>query len=275
MAVWTTFAALTNPTLPELDANFNILSGLTSIPCTVAGTNTLTLTNIANSGSIAAYANYMRFSGIAANNNTGATTAKFGSLAALSVYKDTPAGPVALAGNEIVVNNEFTLIYDLALNGGVGGFHLKTGGSELVGQTITTGNLVVTGQGSLASLVVTGPVSLASLSVSSLVFENQVSIVDLFIGGGQKITRMNTGSISITSIALANAAASVYTVTVTGASVNDACLLGPPAQVSVTNFALTANATVANSILLTVRNISGATSTIAPGIWNIVTVGST
>jgi hypothetical protein len=275
MAVWTTFAALTNPNEPELDTNFNILSGLTSIPCTVAGTNTLALTNIANSGSISAYANYMRFSGIAAATNTGATTAQFASLAALNVYKDTPAGPVALAGNEIVIGNEFTLIYDLALNGGLGGFHLKTGGSELVGQTITTGNLVVTGQGSFASVNITGPASFASVSVSSLAFGNQVSVADLFVGSGQKITRMNTGSISISSIALVNAAASIYTVTVTGASVNDACILGPPAQVSVTNFALTANATVANSILLTVRNISGATSTIAPGIWNIVTVGST
>ena len=31
---WTTFAALTNPTLPELDANFGILSLLTPIPAT-------------------------------------------------------------------------------------------------------------------------------------------------------------------------------------------------------------------------------------------------
>lgn len=149
---WTSFAALTAATTVQLDANFSILSGLTPIPCTVAGTNTLTLTSVAGAATIAAYANYMRFTGIAAQSNTGPVTAQFGSLAALNVYKDTIAGPVVLIGGEIVQNNEITLIYDLALNSGSGGFHLKTGVTELVGQTIIAENLSVSPSTTLSRL---------------------------------------------------------------------------------------------------------------------------
>src|SRR5271166_217416 len=226
---WTTFANLTTATLPQLDGNFNILSGLTSIPCTVAGTNTLTLTNIAGAGAISAYANYQRFTGIAANTNSGAVTANFAGLGAFNVYKDTPAGPVALTGNEIVQNNAFTLIYDQALNGAVGGFHLQTGGSELVGQNLsiatltTTGNISVASVGSIAGNIFgASNLSIASVaSVGNLISAGYGSLGSLFVGSGQKVTRINTGSISLGSLSIANNAASIATVTVTGAAVND------------------------------------------------------
>jgi hypothetical protein len=121
-----TFANLTNPTLPELDQNFAALGALVPIPCTVSGTNTITMTPAANTPTITALAPYTQFSGVVNVSNTGATTINAAGLGALSAYKDTPGGPVALAGGEMIAGNAFTAMYDPALNGGAGGFHVYT-----------------------------------------------------------------------------------------------------------------------------------------------------
>ncbi len=90
------FGTETGPiALSDLDLNFSAVGALTTIPCVVAGTDTLTLTALANCPTISAYANYLRVSGIAANSNSGATTANVFGLGALPVYKDTGSGPVA------------------------------------------------------------------------------------------------------------------------------------------------------------------------------------
>ena len=134
---WTTFAALTAPTLPELDGNFSILTLLANIPVTISGTNTLVLTSTGGATAIAAYQQNMVIVGVAVATNNGAVTAQLGGLAALNVYNDTLSGPALLVGGEIVNNCRVTLIYDSALNSGAGGFHLGTGGSaQLVGATI-------------------------------------------------------------------------------------------------------------------------------------------
>lgn len=119
-----TFANLTEALLSYLDDNFAAIGALTPIPCTVTGTNTLALTANSDTPTVAAYSNYMQFSGIAAATNSGAVTAQVDSLGALNVYKDTPAGPVVLTGGEIVSGCLIELVYDSALNTGSGGFHL-------------------------------------------------------------------------------------------------------------------------------------------------------
>lgn len=124
MPLPTLFATQTTSTGPQLDANFAALGALTAIPCAISGTNAIILSPSANSPTIAAYANYQPFSGIAAATNTGAVTAQVGSLAALAVYKDTASGPVALVGGEIAIGNALYLVYDSALGSGAGGFHL-------------------------------------------------------------------------------------------------------------------------------------------------------
>lgn len=134
------FANNSSPNLANLDQNFNALGLLTPIPCVVAGTNTLTLTQNgagqATSIAAAAYANGLQVCGIAAQTNSGATTAQVGALAALNVYQDSITGPVALSGSEIVQNCAFTLRYDSALNSNAGGWHL-TANVTNAGATIT------------------------------------------------------------------------------------------------------------------------------------------
>lgn len=159
MALPVIFSGLTAPTLPELDQNFAALGALVPIASAISGTNSLSITPAANTPTISAYVNYQPFAGIANGANTGATTAQVGSLATLNVYKDTPGGPVALAGGEIVAGNYVSLIYDSALNSGAGGFHLASYDppayplgavnalSNVAGQTLTAAQLTGNGTG--------------------------------------------------------------------------------------------------------------------------------
>lgn len=137
MALPTAFANLVNPTGPELDSDLSAVGVIGTIPCTVSGSaNAIMMTPNANTPvpaanpstpTVAAYGNYMRFSGIATATNSGATTIAVGALSALNAYKDTPAGPVALVGTEIVQNCAFEAVYDSTLNANAGGFHVRFG----------------------------------------------------------------------------------------------------------------------------------------------------
>jgi hypothetical protein len=137
MALPTAFANLVNPTGPELDSDLSAVGVIGTIPCTITGSaNAIVMTPNANTPvpaanpstpTVAAYGNYMRFSGVAGATNNGATTIAVGALPALNAYKDTPAGPVAMVGGEIVQNCEFEAVYDSTLNASAGGFHVRFG----------------------------------------------------------------------------------------------------------------------------------------------------
>lgn len=142
MALPVTFGPLSTATMAQLDQNFAALGKLTVVPCTVVGTNALTLTPLANTPTVAAYANYMLFSGVVAMTNTTAVTARVGSLAILPVYKDGGTGPIALTGAELVAANSLLLLYDGALASGAGGFHLVGSGSGGSLGAIGNGDLV-------------------------------------------------------------------------------------------------------------------------------------
>lgn len=168
------FADVTAATGQDLDDDFSAVGKLGTLPCTITGTNTLALTLNADTPTIPAYTNYIRFSGIAAGDNSGASTAQVGSLGALNVYKDTSAGPVALTGGEIQAGNAIELIYDAALAGGAGGFHLNT-------STVTSGGTVtsvasgsgltggpITSSGTLALATITTARMMANISGGNL-----------------------------------------------------------------------------------------------------------
>ena len=125
MALPYSFTSNTSPTGAQLDDDLAALGALTIIACAISGTNTLALAPNANTPTVSAYANYMTFVGRAANaNSTGGVTANVGAVGALNVYKDSAAGPAVLTGGEIQPFNLIVLIYDTALDGGSGGFHL-------------------------------------------------------------------------------------------------------------------------------------------------------
>jgi len=128
---WQTFATTPNPTGQELDANLAALARMGAYPCTVGGSAnaiTLTLTD-ANAPPNNAYQNYTDYAFIPSATNNSAATIKVGALAALNCYKDTPAGPAALSGGEIVQNCLQIATYDSTLNSGAGGFHVRVIGA--------------------------------------------------------------------------------------------------------------------------------------------------
>src|SRR5262245_16341483 len=124
MALPFAFSALTTPNLSMLDADFAALGVLTPIHCTASGTNTIVLTPVTDTPTVAAYVNQMQFTAGAAGTNSTAVTIQVGSLAALNVYKAAPGGAAALSGNELVSGLAFVAIYQSALNSGAGGFLL-------------------------------------------------------------------------------------------------------------------------------------------------------
>ena len=66
---------VTSATGAQLDANFLAAAKIGGIPCGVSGTNAITLTPTAGiTPTLAAYANYLQFSGIVATTNTSAVT---------------------------------------------------------------------------------------------------------------------------------------------------------------------------------------------------------
>lgn len=142
MALPIQFASLATIQSIYWDQNYAALGALTPIPCSVSGTNTLALTPLANTPTVAAYANYSLFTGIVSVTNSGAVTAQVGALSALPVYVDTLAGPVALSGSELVALTAFSLLYDSALNSGNGGFHLQTISAQLAVSSIKIGNSI-------------------------------------------------------------------------------------------------------------------------------------
>jgi hypothetical protein len=160
MALPYAFTNNTSPTGEELDADLAALGALTPIPCTIAGTNTLTLATNTNTPTVSAYANYGLFTGIAAATNTGSATGAVGSLAALNIYKDTIGGPVLLSGGEIVINTKVLLMYDSTLNTGAGGFHLIAPPSVATRVKTTTASItlgaILPQQGSTATVTLGG-----------------------------------------------------------------------------------------------------------------------
>lgn len=118
------FAAVTQAIGQDLDNDFNAVGAMGVVACTVAGTNALVLTPLANQPDQTVYADNRIYACIAANTNNAATTARVGALSILNVYLDTASGPAALGGGEIVAGNYVMLVYDSTLNSGSGGFHL-------------------------------------------------------------------------------------------------------------------------------------------------------
>jgi hypothetical protein len=144
--------------LSALDNNITTLSAAAPISCAIAGTNVLTLTpnaaGLVPSSTLTAYTQNMLFSGVATgiNTPTPTATAAVGALPALNIYKDGPAGPVLLSGNEIITNNAISLRYDAALNSGAGGFHL-TSSTANTGLASSPSSVQINGNSTLTNML--------------------------------------------------------------------------------------------------------------------------
>lgn len=299
MALPYTFASLTTILSTYWDANYSALGALVPIPCSVAGTNAITLTPLANTPTVTSYANYMQFSGIVASSNSGAVTAAAGSLTALAVYKDTASGPVALSGGELIANTAFTLMYDNTLNSGAGGFHviyaptigsfLPLSGGTLSGglvgttisltggisaQTATIGGLLtastatIAGVMKAATITATGGISGTAATVTGL-----VSAGSLQVNSGATVSRLLTALNTITFATIPIQGTADQTVTLTGVSVGDVVMAAPPSSPTV-GLVLSAFVSATNSVVLRFANPTTATLVAPAGTYRTTAIGA-
>lgn len=228
MALPFAFSNNTTPTGPQLDADLQQLGEQSIRPCTAAGTNSVTLALNANVSAITSYSNYQRFSAIAAATNTGAVQARIGSLPLLNVYRDTPAGPVALAGGEIVINCAFVLVYDSTLNTGAGGFHLISQANAFpwTGGSISNGTISLV-NGTLSTLVLTGASVSGPLLIGTTLSGSIGTLNKLSVGAtAASITRIlsQVGTLVYTGVAAQTGVD--QNMTLTGAQLGDSVSLG-------------------------------------------------
>jgi len=240
MTLPNTFANETAPQMQELDENDAALSALGTIPCVASGTNALTMTPIPNkSADLTAYANYIRLSGIAAATNTASVTAQYPGLSALPVYKDSSSGPVALTGNEIISGCAFTLVYDSALNGGNGGFHLNAQTSVFGSQTLTgtlqIGTTLAPGAllavGTIGTLGFTASVAPATISAASLVAASLVSSPRLSASTLASVAALAVGATVSSLTRLLNTQATLAYGALTPNALQDVALTLPGVQI--------------------------------------------
>lgn len=261
MTLPTTFGPLTGQIpLSDLDANFAALGAISTIPCGVTGTNTISLTPLANTPSIPAYANYMAFSGIAAASNTGPATAGVGNLQNLQIYKDTPTGPSALTGGEIVSGNLITLTYD----GSLPGFHLETGINTAAGTFLPLGGGTLTGTMQGTSIALTGDISAQDAVFTGGITGVSVAAVRVTIGGGTPVLSViSTTVASVVFSTILPGASADQTSPFSSLALGDTVMLGLPSLASVgvsfNAFASTPGTVTLRAFNVTASTVSGVT----------------
>ncbi|HEY6023025.1 MAG TPA: hypothetical protein VIV09_01630 [Pseudolabrys sp.] len=263
MALPYAFSNNTTPTGPQLDADLQQLGEQSVRPCTAAGTNSITLALNANVSAITAYGNYQRFSAIAAATNTGAVQARVGSLALLNVYRDTPAGPVALVGGEIVIGCAFVLVYDSTLNTGAGGFHLISQANSFpwTGGTISNGSIVIANS-TLSTLTITGasinaPTITGAVGSIGSLSGSIGSLVKLSVGAtAASITRILSQVATIAYTGISAQTAQDQPMTLTGVQLGDSVSLGVTAMQTGAQFS--ASVPAASTVSVRCLNASAA-----------------
>lgn len=242
-ATITLFANLTNPTTPELDANFIAYAVFGNIPCSVSGQNALVLTQASNTPNLTQLTNYIRFSGVFAQTNNGAVTVQAAGFPVLNGYKDGPGGPTAFVGGECITGNAFTATYDSTLNSGAGGYHVGTS-TAFSGGTIT-GNLVASGSTisviggslgvSLTSTLLTGnslSITAQNINAQTLSISSLASVVKFMVGASaSSLTRMISGTGTLTYTVTPANQVQDQTFTIPGVQIGDTMAMGLPQSI--------------------------------------------
>lgn len=279
MALPNTFASVSSATGAQLDADFNAVGKLGTIPCGVSGQNSITLTPTPGiSPTISAYADYLRFSGVVVTSNNAATQMRVGSLPLLNAYKDTPAGPVQLGGGELILGCAFVAIYDSTLDTGAGGFHVYTNtayaGGTITGNTVLAGAVLSVLGGSLGASLTSTLLTGNSLSISALLMSGTSlqasigSIASLQVGSGTlaTLTRMLSALATLTFTVTPANTTQDQNIVVTGAQVRDVVALGlgpsTPAGAGFTGFCGTIGTVTVRLLNPTAASISLTTLTV-------------
>lgn len=196
MALPHTFAALTTAQMSFLDDNDAALGALTTLQCTAAGTNSITLTPAANAPAIAAYGlpNPVRFGFVASATSTGPVTLRVNALAFLKLF--LPSGVQANTG-DINATSYYELVYLSTLDSGNGGVVVASAlpgtGSAPVANGSAKGLVVTNNAGTPATKVdiTAGKTVLVSSTGAPIFLSSFSGTCDLTTTG---LNGMDTGS---------------------------------------------------------------------------------
>lgn len=263
MAYSITFAGLTAPVMSYLDINFTQVGNLGIIPCAVTGTDALVLTPVAGrTPTITAYFDGLQVAGTAVATNTTAMTARVGALAVLSIYKDSPSGPVACSGGEVINTCAFSLRYNSALNSGAGGWHLCSN-TAYAGGTLAGRNLILVDSVS------------GSVTTTATLAAPYGSLTSLKVGASAAaVTRVLSTLATITFTVVPANTNQLQTLACPGAQVNDAVQVGPPASV-VAGTSFQGHVLAAGTLGITAINSTAASLTPTVGLYRLVVTGFT
>lgn len=119
---------LTGHGLQIMNQYYNFIVGMNRFtPCNATGTNIITLTPLAASPLIEAYADFEVYTFVAENNSSSTVTMtvvpKKGTLATLKAYKSN--GATQANTGDVVAGSLYFAIYNDALDTGAGGFVIK------------------------------------------------------------------------------------------------------------------------------------------------------
>ena len=256
----TLFSNLTAPTGPELDNTFLAYAVFCNIPCTLSGTNAITLAQNTNTPTLTQLTNYIQFSGVIANTNSGAVTLTHPSFGTLSVYKDSAAGPAPLTGNELVQGNAASFRYDSALNSNAGGYHVSSN-TGFTGGTISSNTIF---SGAVVS-VIGGSVGASLTSVLLTGNSLTISAADLQIGSGATMARLLSGTTTLTYSVTSASGVQDQSFALAGAQINDSVSLGlgtVPSGVGFTGFIGTIGTVTCRMLNPSTVTIGAATLTV-------------
>jgi hypothetical protein len=139
----TIFGNLTagNESLSLYDTQFNDMGLLSVVPCTASGTNVIALTPQGFTAVQSAYANYQLYGFVAANTSTGPVSINVAAIGALNLYLSD--GVTQATTGNIAQKAYYEIVYNLALNGGAGGFQIV--GSASAAGTLATRQVLTSG----------------------------------------------------------------------------------------------------------------------------------
>lgn len=187
MALPYVFANVTELDTPQLDANFNALGALTTIPCTASGTNTIALVPISNTPTIASYTSRSPvFAFVAsATTTTSPVTINVSGVGAKNVYKSN--GLTLIGANDFVNTGIYYVAYDSTLNSGAGGFLILNPGA-----TSASAGAV---QSAFKNLLITNTTATSAAQTKVIITADSVAVSD----GSSNFNTLFTVSVTINS----------------------------------------------------------------------------
>jgi hypothetical protein len=129
MALPRIFASLPAGNTPAsyLDDDFAALGAISLIPCSASGLNSYTLVPFTGAPALTAYNQLQGYSFVCPATSTSGVSINVqgasGLLGSFAAYKATTSGPATVGSGDLLLSEMYIAFYDVALNGGSGGFH--------------------------------------------------------------------------------------------------------------------------------------------------------